>query len=391
MSGGGTHEQVLSQRLSESYGLDTRPLAGPIRELLTNQSRERQLPPGHVVSELVHGSERWNRVLDGLFLGHTRFYRHPRVWEYLATRVREFQWPLRVLIAGCSTGQEAVTLGLMLDAANPGKAFEIVAVDANEVALEKARRGFYSVQETAPLPPAWVKKGFDQRSETMAQVAPWLADRIRYGWANLIQGVPPGPFHLVLIRNVLTYLLPSAVEAVLGHLQGVLAADGLLVIAPQETHLLARWSEAEAVAPGLPIYRMCKAKPQTPQRLAGRVAAPAAKSATPQGAQSEVVALLGQGIPRVVVSAASLSLHDEAWQHLEESLLAHLKAPPEELAFDLRTVQFVDASAIRKLRTLITLLGVSGTRLRWDALPVGWKSAAPGTWLTPNQGEHGHG
>ena len=93
----------------------------------------------------------------------------------------------------------------------------------------------------------------------------------------------------------------------------------------------------------------------------------------------------------MVVSAASLSLHDEAWQHLEESLLAHLKAPPEELAFDLRTVQFVDASAIRKLRTLITLLGVSGTRLRWDALPVGWKSAAPGTWLTPNQGEHGHG
>lgn len=390
MRDAGTHEQVLSWRLSESYGLDTRPLAGPIRELLANQSRERRLPPGHIVSDLVHGGGGWNRVLDGLFLGHTRFYRHPRVWEYLASQVRGFSWPLRALVAGCSTGQEAVTLGLMLDAANPGKAFEIVAVDANEVALEKARRGLYSLQETAPLPPAWAKRGFDQRSETVAEVMPWLLNRIRYGWANLVLGVPPGPFQLVLIRNVLTYLLPSAVEAVLGHLQGVLAADGLLVIAPQETHLVGRWAEAEAVAPGLPIYRTRKPRVQPAPRFSAKPIDPALSQQTRSGVQGPI-ALLGEGIPRIVVSAPVLSLGEDAWSRLEESLLAYLREPPEELSIDLGGVQYLDQSVVRKLRTLCTLLTVSGTRLRWDKTPPGWSAEAAGAFLVPSQGEEVHG
>ncbi len=374
------HEQVLGQRLSESYGLDTRPLAGPIRELIACRSRERGLPPGHVVSELLgSGADQWNRVLDGLFLGHTRFYRHPRVWEYLAGTVKEFSSPVRALVAGCSTGQEAVTLGLMLDASLPGRPFEIVAVDANEAALDRARRGAYSVAETGPLPASWVKKGFDLRPNHTAEVAPWLADRIRYSWANLVLGIPPGPFHLVLLRNVLTYMLPAAVDAVLGHVANALASDGLLVIAPQETHLLNRFGLSEAVAPGLPIYRMKRAAPQPHARPSPTSFAPprnAASPAAPAAAVSVPVALLETGVPRVCSTHQNLSLRDVSWTQLEETLLAHLKSPPPELAMDLGSVQFMESSVQVRFQALCTLLTVSGTKLRWDSNPGGWNSAS---------------
>lgn len=385
------HEEALGQRLSESYGLDNRSLSGPIRELVASHARERQIPASHVVSEMLSPSYmHWSRVLDGLFLGHTRFYRHPRVWEFLANEVRLFSPPIRALVAGCSTGQEAITLGLMLDAAAAGRPFEIIAVDANEAALEKARRGRYAVRDISAIPPAWAQKGFDVSSGRDAVVAPWLMGRIQYQWCNLLQGLPPGPFRLVLLRNVLTYMTPASVETVLQHVASVLSPDGLFVVAPQETHLIAGSRGFAAVTPGLPIYRLAHAplvatvglpEPRCLRSLlTGSPAAPHAP--TPQR-------LLPDAPPRVCATAVSLDLGSEAWHAVEAELLRYLEAPPGHLSLDLTAVHHIDSHVQRRLQALCRLLVCSGTSLRLEGAAPSLAQWGLGRF-TPSDREESH-
>jgi len=359
------NEKPLASRLGDVFGLDTDSLSVPISEMVSARSKAESRPAASVVNELMRPDHPgWNKVLDGLFLGHTRFYRHPKVWEYLSQEARAFRPPVRALVAGCSTGQEAVTLGLMLDAVSPGRGFEIVAVDANESALDKARAGRYSLSEVESLPAAWIKRGFDLHG-TSVTVASWLRNRIDYRWCNLVDGVPPGPFAVVTLRNVLTYMKPEAVTRILEHVLASLAAErGLLVVAPQETHLIATAKAYRVKAPGLPIYYAPKAAPAIVGAPAVERAAPVWRSAG-MGPSEEPLLDASRLIEvgGIVVDEETLESTSEGWQRVERELVQLLDSPPRAVRLDLGAVRLVDGVVQRRLHALGRLLESSGTRV----------------------------
>jgi chemotaxis protein methyltransferase CheR len=153
--------------------------------------------------------------------------------------------PPRVWCAGCSTGEEAYTLAVLLEEAGPAQeAWQVLGTDINAEALRKAEIGSYR---------AWSFRGGAQRLQERHvvarpdgtfQVQPYLQSRVRFEYLNLAEeGYPAlltgtNAMDLILCRNVLMYFDGATIEATLGRLRRCLVDGGWLVVSPVEVPLV---------------------------------------------------------------------------------------------------------------------------------------------------------
>ncbi|MBZ4420537.1 chemotaxis protein CheR [Myxococcus sp. RHST-1-4] len=197
----------------------------------------------------------------------SRFYRDHRVFDVLRddllpalleqSRARG-EHRFRVWSAGCASGEEPYTVSVLfqmgLQPRFPEAKLDLVATDADEALLERARRGCYPRGALRELPPEWAAAAFPEPGPE-----PCLAPRFREGLTFLRQDLrtelQDGPFHLVLCRNVaFTYFAPPLQREVLPKLVARLVPDGLLVIGGHES-LPEHDTDLERAAGPLPVFR----------------------------------------------------------------------------------------------------------------------------------------
>jgi len=139
--------------------------------------------------------------------------------------------PLRVLSAGCASGEEAYSLSmLLLDQPQLlwGRRVEVVGLDLSPSAIEAARIGRYrlsSVARAGAGPADWDRRFFN-RDEDCLEARGLLRSVASFARANLLSPAalaPLGWFDLVVCRNVLIYFdastLARAVQNLLGHVR----------------------------------------------------------------------------------------------------------------------------------------------------------------------------
>lgn len=153
-------------------------------------------------------------------------------------RARGRRQPIRIWSAGCSTGQEAYSLAMMLaeETGHIGDLeIEIVGTDISRRAIERAKAGAYSqfdVQRGLSihrLVKHFEQSGKDWRLKTA------LRSMVRFEPGNLL--TPPedaGKFDIVMCRNVMTSLTPEARKRVTANLAGHVAPDGYLLMGEGE-------------------------------------------------------------------------------------------------------------------------------------------------------------
>src|SRR5688572_237466 len=112
------------------------------------------------------GADEWRRVMDAFSVQETYFWREVDQVRALVDVVVP-QWftrhatPLRIWSAACATGEEPYTIAIALaEAGWSDRPIEILASDASEAALEKARAGFYRERSFRALPPGLREKYF---------------------------------------------------------------------------------------------------------------------------------------------------------------------------------------------------------------------------------------
>ncbi|WP_262504002.1 CheR family methyltransferase [Sphingosinithalassobacter sp. CS137] len=184
------------------------------------------------------------RVVDALLNQETSFFRDAAVLETAADALTSLQADvphrrLRIWSAACATGQEPLSLAMLLaerGMAEGALAPEILASDVSPSALARARAGRYSqfeIQRGLPVRRMieWFEGG---EGEWVAKAE--LVRRIRFRRHNLAADPPPpGKFDLVLCRNVLLYFSPSLRTRVFDTLAGAVRPGGLLVLGAGET------------------------------------------------------------------------------------------------------------------------------------------------------------
>ena len=184
-------------------------------------------------------------VVEALLNHETFFFRDIAAFQQLSEigfgrlhETRRATRRLRIWSAGCSTGQEAYSLAMMI-ADRPdrwaGWTVEILATDLSPGAVARARGGRYSQFEIQRgLPITHMLRRFEQRGDQW-HVDDKLRGAVRFQVHNLLEAPPAGQFDVVLCRNVLLYFSGDVRRLVFGRIAGAIASDGLLMLGAGET------------------------------------------------------------------------------------------------------------------------------------------------------------
>src|SRR5579859_5545662 len=155
-------------------------------------------------------------LYQDLLIPVTGFFRDPETYDLLRRSVfpqmlkeRDGGAPLRIWVAGCSTGEEAYSIGISLheylgDRAGDTK-IQIFASDLSERSIAKARSGLYSRRDVEGLNAARLQRYFVKTNGSY-QVSKQIRDMCVFACHNFLRDPPFAKMDLVSCRNVLIYM-----------------------------------------------------------------------------------------------------------------------------------------------------------------------------------------
>ncbi|MEY2507175.1 MAG: two-component system, chemotaxis family, CheB/CheR fusion protein [Verrucomicrobiota bacterium] len=183
-------------------------------------------------------------LLQDLLIGVTHFFRDQQSFAALEANVpqlfagRRPTDQIRVWVAGCSSGEEAYSVGMLLcehaDRLDHPPSFQIFASDLDEQAIQDARQGLYPSTIEADVSTERLRRFFD-RDHGRYRIKKMLRERILFAPHNLLRDPPFSRVDLVTCRNLLIYLNRSAQDQVFDLFHFALRPGGLLFIGSAET------------------------------------------------------------------------------------------------------------------------------------------------------------
>ncbi len=207
-----------------------------------------------------------------LLIHVTSFFRDRQVFDVLErttipdlVRAHPDGQPLRVWVAGCSTGEEAYSLAMLfleqIEASGRPIKLQIFASDVEMEAVAAARDGAYATLET--ISPERLARFF-VREAAGWRAAPDLRAAIVFTVQDVLADPPFSRLDMVSCRNLLIYLRPDAQARVIEAFHFALRDEGILLLGSAESPVGAD-GRFEAVAKGEHIYqRVGHASPRKP-------------------------------------------------------------------------------------------------------------------------------
>ena len=195
---------------------------------------------------LDEDSAEYDRLIDALTINVTKFFRNPDLWDALRAEVIPalFEKPgtVRVWSAGCASGEEAYSVSILMHEwseavgreAEMGRV-EIVGTDIDRRSLATAADAVFPPLSFEDTPP-------EVRARWFSETPPYNLDAcvrslVRFKRSDLMAEIPPGPFRMILCRNVLIYFDRVAQERLFESFYDALEPGGYLVLGRVETLL----------------------------------------------------------------------------------------------------------------------------------------------------------
>ncbi len=196
--------------------------------------------------ELLKNSRAEQENLAGdLLINVTSFFRDPEIFDLLKEKIlpellkqKKPGAPMRVWIAGCSTGEEAYSLAICLQEATGDLharfPLQIFATDISEWAVERARAGIYPDSIANEVSMDRLRRFFT-KVEGGYQVTKSIRDICIFARQDLAKDPPFSRLDLISCRNVLIYLSPALQKKIIPAFHYALNPDGVLVLGASET------------------------------------------------------------------------------------------------------------------------------------------------------------
>ncbi|WP_437639301.1 CheR family methyltransferase [Sorangium sp. So ce854] len=209
------------------------------------------------------GAAEIDALIDALVVNETYFFRElaqlqVAIAELVAPRAAAGARP-RIWSAACASGEEPLTIAMLLAERGLLDRVELVASDVSARALARARSGVFgprSIRSNAPPPDfaaRWLQVGPDR-----VTVSPELQRAIDWRRINLLDAAEVaslGRFDVIVCRNVLIYFHDNTARWVVTNLSGALVAGGALLVGVSESLLRLGTALACEERGGVFIYR----------------------------------------------------------------------------------------------------------------------------------------
>ena len=215
-----------------------------IRRIGRRMALLRQPDLEHYIDWCASHPDELRQLVNDLFINVTQFFRDGEAFATLQAKLRERlketneRSEFRVWVAGCSTGEEAYSLAILLhelaDEIGKPHQYRVFATDISERAIQRARAGIYSDEAIEDLGP-----GRSARFLTPVtggfQISRQLRDRVVFSVNDLARDAPFSRIDLATCRNLLIYFKQDHQRLVLQTLHYALRPDGLLMLGSAET------------------------------------------------------------------------------------------------------------------------------------------------------------
>jgi two-component system CheB/CheR fusion protein len=179
-----------------------------------------------------------------MLIGVTKFFREPEAFEFLKREIvpkiveTKKTEPVRVWAVGCSTGEEAYSLAIVvaefLDETHSPLEVKIFATDVDEEAIDRAGVGLYPDTIVSEVSQERLDKFFT-REGTNYRVSERIRRMTVFARHNAIVDPPFSRLDLVVCRNLLIYFVPSAQKRALSYFHFALRENGYLFLGKSET------------------------------------------------------------------------------------------------------------------------------------------------------------
>jgi len=189
----------------------------------------------------------WLKVIDALAVQETYFWREidqlrAVVNCLIPELVRALNGtPLRIWSVPCATGEEPLTIAMLLSEAGwfDRAPIELLASDASPAAVARAEKGEYSERAFRNLPRAMRDKYFVAHNDRW-RVVPWLHRKVSYDVVNLMaeeQVARHARAPIIFCRNVFIYFSDRSIRRAVSVFERCMPAPAYLCVAASESLL----------------------------------------------------------------------------------------------------------------------------------------------------------
>ena len=234
------------------------------RRIWRRMSLRQTQQPMEYVQVLRDNPAELDALARDLVISVTYFFRDPDVWKVVEAQVlpellpmRRSDTPLRVWVPGCSTGEEAYSLAILLleqiEAPGTHRKIQVFATDINEHNLEKARAGIYPETIAADVSPERLRRFFIKEGASY-RVSKKVRECVVFATHNVVSDPAFSRMDLISCRNLLIYLDHEAQKRVMPVFHYALRDGGFLILGGAES-VMNLERQFQAISPKWRIYR----------------------------------------------------------------------------------------------------------------------------------------
>jgi chemotaxis protein methyltransferase CheR len=244
-----TDEQVetLISDVLEQYGYDFTGYsrASLKRRLIRLYSLDKHMSFAEFRYKIGSDSIYFRRFVEQITVNVTEMFRDPGFYRSLREKVlpKLGTYPfIRIWLAGCSTGEEAYSMAIVLKELNLLHKSLIYATDINPTVLEKAAQGMFALSQMKQYSENYIASGgikdfssYYSANYSLAKFDGDLKEKMIFSTHNLVSDHSFNEFQLILCRNVLIYFDRDLQFKVLQLFDNSLEKLGFLALGTKET------------------------------------------------------------------------------------------------------------------------------------------------------------
>ena len=200
----------------------------------------------HYLEILRGDADELDLLAKDLLINVTSFFRDPKVFVFLAEKIvpdlvrsHTADQPLRIWIAGCSTGEETYSLAIAssreeITASKRNVKVQVFASDIDPDAITAAREGLYSQAIAAEVSEDRLARFF-KKEESGYRILSDLREMVVFTAQDVLADPPFSRVDMISCRNLLIYLRPEAQAKVVSTFHFALREGGILLLGTSET------------------------------------------------------------------------------------------------------------------------------------------------------------
>jgi chemotaxis protein methyltransferase CheR len=197
------------------------------------------------------------KLIDSLSITYSTFFRSQVAFSLLDSYIlpylvnkkeKDYNPVIRIWSAGCSAGEEAYSIAILLDELNLSRdrdiSFRIFATDISQAMLDLAKKGIYKVEALGNVRQSHICSYFTSEGEAY-EVISRLKEHIDFSIYDLLEKhsvCPPpsiyGEFDIIFCSNLLFYYRPDVYESILEKLASCLVDGGYMITGEAERSLV---------------------------------------------------------------------------------------------------------------------------------------------------------